>query len=191
MSESITIVGTITEPEQRHAAFGAVTTFRLGTSNRKRDPQSGVWSDGPTSWYRVSVYRALGEHAFASLKKGERVIVTGRLRLSTWENESGRGMAADIDADAVGHDLLWGTSLYTRASVSSNGGSNGGGNGDPAATEAQPSTALTAQEASVWSAPLTESFNAQPATSPASASPLASDEWASGQELEEAQATPF
>ena len=173
MSESITIVGTITEPEQKQASFGPVTTFRLGTSHRKRDPQTGTWSDGPTSWYRVSVYRALGEHAFTSLRKGERVIVTGRLRLSTWENDAGRGMAADIDADAVGHDLLWGTTRYSRVA----GGSSASTNAN--SSDERPS----GQEASEWAPPM--SHAGDQSSDPVSA------EWVEGEVMEDAQSTPF
>ena len=69
---------------------------------------------GHTNWYTVSAFRQLAVHAQQSLHKGQRVIVTGRLRVSTWENASGKGTSVDIDAEAIGHDLLWGTSDFRR-----------------------------------------------------------------------------
>ena len=71
--------------------------------------------EGETSWYSVSVFRVLAEHAFASLHKGERVIVTGRLRIRQWETSVKKGVTAEIDADALGHDLLFGTTRFERS----------------------------------------------------------------------------
>lgn len=117
MTDRITVIGNIaTEPEQRRTGGGVpVTSFRLASSQRYRDPQSGEWVEGTTNWYRVSVFRVLGENAFASLRKGQRVIVEGRLRLREWESNGKRGMEAEVDADAIGHDLKWGTAVFQRA----------------------------------------------------------------------------
>ena len=117
MSDRITVIGNIaTEPEQRRTGSGIpVTSFRLASSQRYRDAQSGEWVDGTTNWYRISVFRALGENAFASLRKGQRVIVDGRLRLKEWEAGDKRGIEIEIDADAIGHDLKWGTARFQRS----------------------------------------------------------------------------
>lgn len=116
MSDRITVIGNIaTEPEQRRTGTGIpVTSFRLASSHRYRDAQSGEWVDGTTNWYRISVFRALGENAFASLRKGQRVIVDGRLRLKEWEAGEKRGIEIEIDADAIGPDLKWGTATFQR-----------------------------------------------------------------------------
>lgn len=116
MSDRITVIGNIaTEPEQRRTGSGIpVTSFRLASSQRYRDAQSGEWVDGMTNWYRISVFRALGENAFASLRKGQRVIVDGRLRLKEWEAGEKRGIEIEIDADAIGPDLKWGTATFQR-----------------------------------------------------------------------------
>ncbi|WP_424449561.1 single-stranded DNA-binding protein [Microbacterium arborescens] len=117
MSDRITVIGNVaTEPEQRRTGSGIpVTTFRLASSQRHRDPQSGEWVDGATNWYRVSVFRALGENAFASLRKGQRVFVDGRLRVREWESGGKRGIEIEIDADAIGPDLKWGTATFQKA----------------------------------------------------------------------------
>lgn len=116
MSEPITIVGNIVgEPEFGRTKSGdAVTTFRVACSQRKFDRETQAWSDGPTNWYSVSTFRRLAEHAIKSLHGRERVVVSGKLRLRQWEDGTRRGVSADIDADAVGHDLLWGTSIFHR-----------------------------------------------------------------------------
>lgn len=116
MSDRITVIGNIaTEPEQRRTGTGVpVTSFRLASTQRYRDQQSGEWLDGATNWYRVSVFRTLGENAFASLRKGQRVLVDGRLRLRDWEANGKKGMEVEIDADAIGPDLKWGTAVFHR-----------------------------------------------------------------------------
>ncbi|SDQ10116.1 single-stranded DNA-binding protein [Microbacterium sp. cf332] len=117
MSDRITVIGNIaTEPEQRRTGNGVpATAFRLASTQRYRDASSGEWVDGATNWYRVSVFRSLGEHAFASLRKGQRVIVEGRLRLREWEANGKRGTEVEIDADAIGPELKWGTAVFQRA----------------------------------------------------------------------------
>lgn len=114
MNDRITVVGNIaTVPERRQTGTGIpVAHFRLATSQRRRDAQ-GVWVDGETNFFSVSAYRQLAEHALASLQRGQRVIVTGALRIRTWEVGEKKGTAADIDAEAVGPDLQWGTAVFT------------------------------------------------------------------------------
>ncbi|WP_261164082.1 single-stranded DNA-binding protein [Microbacterium sp. Marseille-Q6965] len=118
MSDIITIAGNIaTEPSQITTPSGAVITrFRVASSSRRRDASTGEWIDGHTNWYTVCAYRHLGANAYASLRKGERIVVCGRLRLRRWENEDRHGMEAEIDADSLGHDLLFGTSAFARVS---------------------------------------------------------------------------
>ncbi|GGH39097.1 single-stranded DNA-binding protein [Microbacterium album] len=116
MSDIITITGNIaTDPLHQTTNTGVpVTRFRLASSQRRFDRDSGQWVEGATNWYSVSAFRALAENAHASLRKGQRVVVTGRLRLRAWERDGRKGMEAEIDADALGHDLRFGTSAFTR-----------------------------------------------------------------------------
>jgi single-strand DNA-binding protein len=116
MSEKITIVGNIgSVPERRDLPRGgSVTSFRIAVTNRRYDQATAVWVDDYTNWYTVSAFRGLGDHAYRSLRKNDRVIVTGRFRLREWETDTKRGVSAEIDADALGHDLLWGTSTFER-----------------------------------------------------------------------------
>jgi len=85
------------------------------TTERRFDRDSGLWLDGHTNWYSVSMFRQLATNAGVSIHKGDRVIVTGRLRVRQWATDAGRsGTSVDIDADAVGHDLMWGTANFRR-----------------------------------------------------------------------------
>lgn len=134
MGDTITITGNIaTEPELNTLLSGvSVTRFRLASPTRKYDRTTNTWVDGATNWYSVSAYRGLADNAAASLHKGERVVVTGRLRLRTWEADGRKGMEAEVDADALGHDLRFGTTAFQRTGARSSGGAAPGGDAQEA-----------------------------------------------------------
>ena len=137
MTDTITVTGNIaTEPEHKRTPAGvAITTFRLASGQRRYDRESGAWTDSGTNWFTVSTFRGLAEHAFSSLHKGDRVILTGRLRLRDWDTGSRKGTTAEIDAEAIGHDLLWGTTRFEKegAPAASATGAVPASNGWPAA----------------------------------------------------------
>jgi single stranded DNA-binding protein len=116
--DTITITGNVaTPPELKRTSSGvAITTFRVASGQRRYDREAGAWSDAGTNWYTVSAFRTLADHAYRSLQKGDRVILTGRLRLREWDNGTRRGTAIEIDAEAIGHDLLWGTTTFMKDS---------------------------------------------------------------------------
>lgn len=118
MSDHITLVGNIVgDLEQRTTrGGGTVAAFRLAVGERRFDREKGEWVDAHTNFYAVSVFGELGAHALRSFQKGERVLLSGRLRLREWETETKRGVSADVVADAIGHDLRWGVSTFQRAS---------------------------------------------------------------------------
>ena len=151
MSEKITIVGNIgSVPERRDLPRGgSVTSFRIAVTHRRYDQPTSAWVDDYTNWYTVSAFRGLGEHAYQSLHKNDRVFVTGRFRLREWETDTKRGVSAEIDADALGHDLLWGTSTFERQQ--SGGPSTGGSARTTTSTEE--SADRDAVAADSWTAP--------------------------------------
>jgi single-strand DNA-binding protein len=69
---------------------------------------------GETNWYTVTAFRQLAQNVGSSVQKGDRVVVTGRLKIRKWESGQREGMVVEIDAEAIGHDLAWGTSTFTR-----------------------------------------------------------------------------
>jgi len=103
--DTITVTGVIGTPITHTVTNEglAITSFRLASQHRKYDRNAGSWVDGETNWFTVSAFRTLALNAAASLDKGQRIVVTGRLRVRTW-----------IVADSLGHDLLWGTTAFTR-----------------------------------------------------------------------------
>jgi single-strand DNA-binding protein len=120
VSDIITITGIVgTEPRGVTTAEGlAITSFRLASTQRRFDKGQEKWIDGETNWYSVTTFRQLAANAAVSVKKGERILVTGRLRIREWENNGKSGTNIDIEADSLGHDLSWGTAAFSRGAGS-------------------------------------------------------------------------
>ncbi|KQM83265.1 single-stranded DNA-binding protein [Agromyces sp. Leaf222] len=125
MTDNITVIGAVgSDPRVHTTSQGlTITSFRLASTRRIFDRVKGTWEDGDTNWYTVSTFRQLAKNASVSIRRGDRVVVTGRLRLRAWESGEKSGTAIEIDAEAVGHDLTWGTSALTKTRAS---GSSGG-----------------------------------------------------------------
>ena len=121
MSDTITLTGLVaTTPRHLTTSEGlAITSFRLASSQRRFDRAAQKWIDADTNWYTVSAFRALATNAATSVLKGDRVIVTGRLRIRDWENTDRSGTTVEVEADTIGHDMFWGTSVFTRVSAAS------------------------------------------------------------------------
>jgi single-strand DNA-binding protein len=122
----VTVVGNLTDdPELRYTPNGAaVATLRVAV-NRRIPDGSGGWKDAETSFFRVNVWRSLAENAAESLTRGSRVVVVGRLRSRSWENQEGETRSAvEIEADELGPSLRWATAKVEKQSRS------GGGSGD-------------------------------------------------------------
>lgn len=153
MSDTITITGTIgTQPEFKRTPDGlAITSFRLASSHRYRNPETNTWVEGETSWYSVSIFRVLAENAFASFQKGERVIVAGKLRIREWETSVKKGVTAQIDADSIGHDLQFGTTRFAKSRSDSTVSSSPTAQSQP--TSANEWAAPQSESEAVWGGP--------------------------------------
>ncbi|WP_219815370.1 single-stranded DNA-binding protein [Arthrobacter sp. B0490] len=120
MTDIITVRGYVaTDVRLTSAQSGlAIAGFRMCSTERRFDREANAWVDGHTNWYSVSMFRQLATNAGASIKKGDRVIVTGRLKVRPWINAEGRtGTSVEIDADTAGHDLMWGTANFRRTTA--------------------------------------------------------------------------
>jgi single-strand DNA-binding protein len=142
---SITIVGNITrDPELRFTPSGQANA-RLGVAVNRRwqDKNSGEWQEA-TSFFDVICWRELAENVSESLKRGARVIVTGRLEQRTWEQEGNKRSVVEIIADEIAPSLRWATAKVEKTERRSGGDQGGGGGGSgfgrpaPAAEQQQP-----------------------------------------------------
>jgi single-strand DNA-binding protein len=99
----------------RSTTQGNVANLRVGTTPRIRK-RNGDWVDGPTSWLSVTCWRTLADHVRDSVRKGEPVIVHGRLRTDVWKREDGQSSTSVVvEATYLGHDLGRGTSVFLKA----------------------------------------------------------------------------
>jgi single-strand DNA-binding protein len=127
----VTLVGNLVDdPELRFTPSGAaVANFRIASTPRTYDRQSGEWKDGESLFLSCSVWRQAAENVAESLQRGMRVIVQGRLKSRSYDDREGNKRTVfEIDVDEVGPSLRSATAKVTRAMRSGPGGEGGGGN---------------------------------------------------------------
>lgn len=114
----VTVVGNVLhEPEWRRTAnTGAlVTTFRLASTARRMDRETGKWVDGNSLRVRVVCWRTLASNVASSVTRGDPLIVTGRLYTRDWKDSNGANrLQYELEAVAVGHDLTRGRAVFER-----------------------------------------------------------------------------
>lgn len=113
---NITIVGNATaDAELRFLPSGvAVANFTVAQTPRTKN--GDTWEDGETTFFRVSVWRDMAEHVAESVKRGMRVVVTGRFKTRTYTNSEGaERLSVEVDADEVGIALRYGTASFNKA----------------------------------------------------------------------------
>ncbi len=104
---TVTIVGNLTrDPELRFTAGGkGVASF--GVAVNRRYQVNGEWQE-KVSFFNVTAWDTLGENAAASLTKGTRIMVTGRLEQREYETPAGeKRNVVEIVADELGPSLRW------------------------------------------------------------------------------------
>lgn len=90
-------------------------TLRVAYTPRYVDRNSGEWTDSPTSFVTVVCWRKLADNVALCLRKGEPVLVRGRLQVRQWDDREGHPRTrVDVDAQSIGHDLARGVALFQR-----------------------------------------------------------------------------
>jgi single-strand DNA-binding protein len=132
----ITVVGNLTsDPELKFTPSGAaVANFTVASTPRTFDKQTNEWKDGDPLFIRCDAWRQMAENVAESLQKGQRVVVTGSLRVRNFERQDGsKGTSVEMNVDEVGPSLKWATAKVTKTSRS-----GGGGGGDQSGGQANP-----------------------------------------------------
>ena len=107
-----TVVGNLTaDPELRFTASGIpVAGFTVASTPRTYDRDRAEWVDGEPLFLRCSLWRQAAENAAGSLTKGTRVIVSGRLKQRTFDdNEGQRRTVVEMDAEDIAVSLAYAT----------------------------------------------------------------------------------
>lgn len=151
---TLTVVGNLTaDPELRYTQNGLpVVNFTVASTPRTLNKQTNEWEDGEALFLRCSLWREAAEHVTASLTKGSRVIVVGRLKVRSYEDKEGvTRTSTEIDVEEIGPSLKYATAQVTRAAKP----------GSPSQTRrapaeepwATPGGRPAAQQQEVWSTP--------------------------------------
>ena len=103
----------------RDAGGVPVAHFRVASTPRRYQRRTETWEDGDTQWYSVNAWRALARNCDESLRRGDPVVVHGKLSARSWTNKSGVEVTTfEVEAAFVGHDLNRGTSAFQRRKLS-------------------------------------------------------------------------
>jgi single-strand DNA-binding protein len=94
---------------------------------------NGEWKDGDPLFLRCNVWRQAAENVSESLRRGDRVVVVGRLKQRSFETREGeKRTVVELDVDEIGPSLKWATASVQKASRS---GESGGWNRDAPADD--------------------------------------------------------
>jgi single-strand DNA-binding protein len=107
---TVTVVGNLTDdPELRYTPSGmAVAKFRVASTPRYMDLQSGEWKDRDPLFLNCTLWRQPAENLAESLIRGNRVIVVGKLRQRSYQTREGeKRTVIELDVDEVGPSLRY------------------------------------------------------------------------------------
>lgn len=124
---TVTIVGNLTaDVELRYTSAGhAVTNFTVAASDRELDKTTNEWKDGATTFLRCTAWRALAEHIAGSARKGQRVLVTGKLKQHDFETKDGEKRSRlELEVDDLGVSVRF-AAVAAVGAVSSSSTDNG------------------------------------------------------------------
>ena len=125
----ITVVGNlVADPEPRVSQAGkSWVTFRIASTPRVRDRQSGDWTDGEALFLGCRAYGDYADNIVQSLTKGTRVLVQGRLTQRSYtDNQGQQRTALDLEVEEIGPTLRWASAQVARSGSRGQGGFGGG-----------------------------------------------------------------
>lgn len=105
-----------TDVDHRKVGSGTdLSTFRLAATPRRWDRAQRQYVDGTTNWITVQCWRTLAVHVRDSIRRGDPVVVVGRLKTEQWTKEDVQNSRFILEAISVGHDLARGVSRFRKA----------------------------------------------------------------------------
>jgi single-strand DNA-binding protein len=114
----LSVVGFVaSEPTYKKVGAAGIPrlTMRVAWTTRRRDSATGEWVDANTSFVRVTCWRRLADNLATCLRKGDPVLLRGRLDVRPFTGTDGqRRISVDVDANSLGHDLSRGVAGFRR-----------------------------------------------------------------------------
>jgi single-strand DNA-binding protein len=103
----LTLVGRVcTDIDTRLTSDGtAMVFFKVAVNERKYDKQLGAYVAGNSLFMKVKCFRKLAEHVGTTLRKGDPVMVTGRIYTNRYEKDGQVRTDTELEASAIGPDL--------------------------------------------------------------------------------------
>lgn len=92
-----------------------VARFRIVVFSRRWDRTNSTWVNGEPTYVAVVCWRRLADNVASSLRRGDPVVVTGRLKVLSVERNGRSTTRVEIDASCVGPDLNRTTAVPERA----------------------------------------------------------------------------
>lgn len=113
---NITIIGNVVDEVANRPTTSGLSrvSFRVASTQRRRDRDSGQWVDGHKFFVNVTFWREFAENVAASVKKGDPVVVNGRIFSRQYIKDENNHVAYEVEPDSIGHDLARGTSVFTK-----------------------------------------------------------------------------
>jgi single-strand DNA-binding protein len=116
------IIGNLAaDPELRITASGAsVVNFTVCSTPRYLDKATGEWKDGDGLFLRCNLWRQPADNVAESLRRGDRVVVIGRLRQRSYETREGdKRTVVELEVDEIGASMRHATVRVNKAERSS------------------------------------------------------------------------
>jgi single-strand DNA-binding protein len=113
----LSVVGYVASEPEFSIVGGGIPklTMKVAWTTRRREPASGEWVDGNTSFVRVTCWRRLADNLATCLRKGDAVLLRGRLDVRPFTGKDGvRRVSVDVEASHLGHDLSRGVAGFRR-----------------------------------------------------------------------------
>ncbi len=113
---TVTLVGWVGTEPKHYTGSGVTpfTSFRMANTRRYFDRVQNSWTDGRTEWFTVKVWRQSALNVASSLRKGDPVLVHGRLATEQWDGPDGQRTTLVLEALAIGPDLTYGRASFAR-----------------------------------------------------------------------------
>lgn len=113
MDNAVILVGNLTQGLELRYTQSGKARVSVGMAVNRRWNKDGEWQE-QTSFFNLVMWDELAENAAATLSKGARVVVSGRLEQRAWEQDGVKRTAVEIMVDDIGPSLRWATADVTK-----------------------------------------------------------------------------
>jgi single-strand DNA-binding protein len=102
------------DPELKAVRDETLSSFSLAHTPRKK--VNGQYEDGETIWFRVTFWNSKSDSVIDNLKKGDRIVVIGKVNQSTYKTKDGE---TKTSLEIAGNDFYLKVRSAGRAQVDS------------------------------------------------------------------------